>query len=261
MSVVNYEVVGAAAYLTINRPDRRNALSDEVFDGLRQGVLATRQNPEARVLVLAGAGDRAFCAGGDLRNMNDATDEFAAHRGRAQLAGLLRDLWELGKPTVARVQGYALAGGFGLAVACDFVIASDRAVFGAPEVKSGLWPYMITVPLLHALRPKDALRLMLTGRQVSAEEGARLGFVSELVTHENLDSAVAALVKELTAVSPQAIALGRTAFYSVLNHDVDARLRMLEAALSVNLSFADAKEGLAAFVEKRAPVWGKKSGQ
>src|ERR1700677_1238361 len=261
MSVVNYEVVGAAAYLTINRPDRRNALSDEVFDGLRQGVLATRQNPEARVLVLAGAGDRAFCAGGDLRNMNDATDEFAAHRGRAQLAGLLRDLWELGKPTVARVQGYALAGGFGLAVACDFVIASDRAIFGAPEVKSGLWPYMITVPLLHALRPKDALRLMLTGRQVSALEGVRLGFVSELVTHENLDAAVAALVKELTAVSPQAIALGRTAFYSVLNHDVDARLRMLEAALSVNLSVADAKEGLAAFVEKRAPVWGKKSGQ
>jgi enoyl-CoA hydratase/carnithine racemase len=260
MSVVNYEVVGAAAYLTINRPERRNALSDEVFDGLRDGVRAARENREARVLVLAGAGDRAFCAGGDLRNMNDATDEFAAHRGRAQLAGLLRDLWELGKPTIARVQGYALAGGFGLAVACDFVVASDRAVFGAPEVKSGLWPYMITVPLLHALRPKDALRLMLTGRRVSAEEGARLGFVSELVTHENLDTAVATLVEELAAMSPQAIALGRTAFYAVLNHDVDARLRMLEAALSVNLSFADAKEGLTAFVEKRAPVWGKKSG-
>jgi enoyl-CoA hydratase len=261
MSVVIYEVVGAAAYLTINRPERRNALSDEVFDKLRDGVRAARQDPDVRALVLAGAGDRAFCAGGDLRNMNEATDEFAAHQGRAQLAGLLRDLWELGKPTIARVQGYALAGGFGLAVACDFVIASNRAVFGAPEVKSGLWPYMITVPLLHALRPKDALRLMLTGRQVSAEEGLRLGFVSELVTHDNLDASVTALVEELAALSPQAISLGRTAFYSVLNHDVEARLRMLEAALSVNLSFPDAKEGLTAFAEKRTPTWSKKSGQ
>jgi enoyl-CoA hydratase len=261
MSVVNYEVVGSAAYLTINRPERRNALSDEVFDGLREGVRAAGSNAGVRALVLAGAGDRAFCAGGDLRNMHEATDEFAAHRGRAQLAGLLRDLWELGKPTIARVQGYALAGGFGLAVACDFVIASDRAVFGAPEVKAGLWPYMITVPLLQALRPKDALRLMLTGRQVTAEEGVRLGFVSELVTHERLDTAVTTLVDELAAVSPQAVSLGRTAFYSVLNHDMDARLRMLEAALSVNLSFADAKEGLTAFAERRTPVWGKTSGQ
>jgi enoyl-CoA hydratase len=127
-------------------------------------------------------------------------------------------------------------------------------------VKAGLWPYMITVPLLHALRPKDALRLMLTGRHVTAEEGVRLGFVSELVTHEKLDAAVTMLVDELASVSPQAISLGRTAFYSVLNHDVDARLRMLEAALSVNLSFADAKEGLTAFAEKRTPAWGKTSG-
>jgi enoyl-CoA hydratase len=259
MSVVNYVVVGAAAHLTINRPERRNALSDEVFAGLREGIRAARTDPGVRSLVLSGAGDVAFCAGGDLRNMNDEVDEFAAHHGRAQLAGLLRDLWELGKPTIARVQGYALAGGFGVAVACDFVIASDRAVFGAPEVKSGLWPYMITVPLLQALRPKDALRLMLTGRRVSAEEGLRLGFVSEMVPHEKLDAAVEALCTELARVSPQAIALGRTAFYSVLNHDVDARLRMLEAALSVNLSFADAKEGLAAFAAKRDPVWGKRN--
>jgi enoyl-CoA hydratase len=255
MSVVIYEVRGAAAYLTINRPECRNALSAEVFEGLRSGVHAAGKNPSVRALVLAGAGDRAFCAGGDLRNMNAETDEFTSHYSRAQLAGLLRDLWEVGKPTIARVQGYALAGGFGLALACDFVVASNRAVFGAPEVKAGLWPYMITVPLLHSLRPKDALRLMLTGEHVSAEEGVRLGFVSHLAEHDELDPTIDSLVAELSKVSPQAISLGRTAFYSVLNHDLDARFRMLEASLSVNVSFSDAKEGLTAFSEKRDPVW------
>jgi len=257
MSVVTYEVAGSAARLTINRPDFRNALSDEVFDGLRAGVKAARANAAVRVLVLTGAGDKAFCAGGDLRKMGDDTGAFEAHQGRAQLAGLLRDLWELGKPTIARVQGYALAGGFGLALACDFVVASDRAKFGTPEVKAGLWPYMITVPLLHAMRPKDALRLMLTGRQVSAAEGERLGFISHLVPHEKLDETVDALIAELSAVSPQATTLGRTAFYAVLNHDLDARLRMLEASLSVNIGFPDAREGIAAFMEKRAPRWDK----
>lgn len=253
--VVTRQRKGSALHLTINRPDRRNALSNEVFAELRAGLAEARSDSAVRVVVLAGAGEKAFCAGGDLRQMGEDGDELAAHRGRAGLAGVLRDLWELGKPTIARVQGYALAGGFGLAAACDFLVASDRAVFGVPEAGVGLWPYMITVPLLHAMPPKDALRLMLTGRRIDAAEGRRLGVVSDVVPHDTLDTAVAELVDELSMAAPQAVSLGRTTFYAVLNNDVDARLRMLEASLTVNLGLEDAREGLAAFAEKRRPAW------
>lgn len=254
-SVVTRHRAGPAAYLTINRPEQRNALSNEVFTELRAGLAEAREDRTVRAVVLAGAGDRAFCAGGDLRQMAGHGDELEAHRGRAGLAGVIRDLWELGKPTIARVQGFALAGGFGLVAACDFVVASDRAVFGVPEAGVGLWPYMITVPLLQSMAPKDVLRLMLTGRRITAAEAARLGVVSDLVGHEDLDQAVTALVGELARAAPQAVALGRTTFYAVLNHDVDVRLRMLEASLTVNLGLGDAREGMAAFAEKRKPAW------
>lgn len=247
---------GDHTVLRINRPEQRNALSNEVLAGLREGVAAVKADRSARVLVLAGTGDEAFCAGGNLRQMGDASsDAYEAHRGRSQLAALFRDLWELGKPTVARVPGYALAGGFGLAAACDFIIASERAVFGIPEISIGLWPYMISVPLLHAMAPKQALKLMMTGERVGAAEGLRLGFVTEIAPHAELDAVLAKFVGRLADASPQSMALGRTAFYAVLNHDVDARLRMLEALLTVNLSMPDAVEGLAAFVEKRTASW------
>jgi enoyl-CoA hydratase len=254
-SVVRRERVGRSLRLTIDRPEQRNALSNEVFTALRAGLAEAAADREVRAVVLAGAGDKAFCAGGDLRQMGEDGDALSAHRGRAGLAGVVRDLWELGKPTIARVQGYALAGGFGLAAACDFVVASERAVFGVPEAGVGLWPYMITVPLLQSMPPKDVLRLMLTGRRIDAAEARRLGVVSDVVPHEGLDKAVDDLMDELAQAAPQAVSLGRTTFYSVLNHDVDARLRMLEASLTVNLGLEDAREGLAAFAEKRQPAW------
>lgn len=240
--------------LTINRPDRRNALTDAVLAGLRRGLAEAKTDAAVRAVVVTGAGDDVFSAGGDLSAM-EGSDPLQAHRGRAELAALFRDLWELGKPTIARVQGPALAGGFGIAVACDIVIASERASFGVPEATLGIWPYMITVPLLHALPPKQALRLMMTGERVSAAEGQRLGFVTEVVPHDGLDAAVDAEVSRLLAASPQALALGRTAFYAALNHDVDARLRMLEALLTVNLTMPDAAEGFAAFKARRPPAW------
>jgi enoyl-CoA hydratase/carnithine racemase len=255
MSVVTYEVSKGAARITINRPEQRNALSDEVFDGLISCMEAARQDEKVRAVVLTGAGDKAFCAGGDLKWMNADADAYEAHYGKAKLARLFRVMWELGKPTIARVQGYCLAGGMGLALACDFVVASEDAQFGIPEVKVGLWPYMITIPLLHSLSPKTALRLMLTGRRMSAEEGFKLGFVSDLVKTDDLDDTIDKLVAELRSTAPQSVAFGRSAFYTVLNADMEPKLKMLEAALSVNSGFPDAKEGMSAFAEKRKPRW------
>ncbi|MFW2449207.1 MAG: enoyl-CoA hydratase/isomerase family protein [Qipengyuania pacifica] len=255
-NVVSFDRREATGILMIDREEQRNALSNEVIDALRDGVARAKADPKVRVLVLRGAGDRAFCAGGDLAEMNEKEgNQYEAHLGRSQLALLFRDMWELGKPTIARVPGYALAGGFGLAAACDFIVASDQAVFGVPEVAVGLWPYMITLPLLHWLPPKQVLDLMLTARRVKADEAKSMGFVSRLVPPEELDTAIEELAEQLNATAPQSVALGRTAFYAAVNYDLDSRVRMLQAHLSVALTMPDAHEGLAAFAEKRKPNW------
>src|SRR6202035_3438034 len=200
----------------------RNAMSWDVMHGLQEALAAAKSDPAVRVVVLAGAGDDAFCAGADLGGMAGAGEGgtespgfLATHEARGVLAEVFGALWQLGKPTVARVQGWAMAGGFGLALACDLVVASDRARFGAPEINVGLWPYMITVPLMRSMAPKKALELMLTGRVVDAAEGERIGFVSQVVPHDELDGAVDALAATLTSKSPAVMKLGRDAFYGV----------------------------------------------
>src|SRR3984893_19324135 len=169
MADVRYEIVGAVARVTIARPEGRKGMSCGVREGLRESVAAAKADDAVRVLVLTGAGEKAFCAGADLGSGGIAGGASAAHEGRGVLAEVLRDMWALGKPTIARVRGYALAGGFGLALAGDFVVAADDAQFGTPEVNVGLRAYMITVPLVRSMPPKRVLELMLTGRRVAAD--------------------------------------------------------------------------------------------
>jgi enoyl-CoA hydratase/carnithine racemase len=252
---VLYESRDAIARVTINRPERRNAMSYGVMQGLRDAIAAARADAAVRVVVLTGAGDRAFCAGADLTGIAANEGAAAAHEGRGLLADLFRDMWSLGKPIVARVRGFALAGGFGLACACDLVVAADDAVFGTPEINVGLWPYMITVPLLRAMAPKTALDLMMTGRRVDAHEGARLGFVQRVVPVAELDAIVDALAAELAAKSPLIMQWGRDSFYRVLEMDADAALSYLQGMLTVTTLTEDSAEGVAAFAEKRAPQW------
>ncbi len=256
---VLYRVEAGVARVTINRPERRNAMSWEVMRGLRRVLARASEDDEVRVVVLAGAGDDAFCAGADLGKMTGADDPeagvLAVHEARGVLADVFQALWELGKPTVARVQGFALAGGFGLALACDLVVASERARFGAPEVNVGLWPYMITVPLVRSMPPKQALELMLTGRMVGSEEAQRLGFVTTVVPHAELDDAVSELAQTLAAKSPAVMKLGRDAFYAVWDMAAPDALAHLHAMLSLTAQTEDAAEGIAAFLEKRAPRW------
>ena len=254
-SEVLYAVEHGVARVTINRPDRRNAMSYGVMQGLRDAVAAAKADDSVRVLVLTGAGDRAFCAGADLGGIAENAGAAAAHDGRGLLADLFRELWTLGKPTIARVRGYALAGGFGLALACDFVIAADDAQFGTPEVNVGLWPYMITVPLLRSMPPKKVLELQMTGRRVNAEEADRIGFVTRVVAVDELDTAVDELAGSLASKSPLVLRWGRDAFYRVLEMDADDALDYLQGMLTVHTQSEDAAEGVAAFAEKRTPEW------
>ena len=172
-----------------------------------------------------------------------------------ELAALFQDLWSLGKPTVARVRGYCLAGGLGLALSCDLVVAAEDAQFGTPEIDVGLWPYMITVPLCRSMPPKRALELMMTGRRVTAAEADRLGFVTRVVPVDGLDAAVDELATTLAAKSPAVMRLGRDSFYAVWDQAAADALRLLHPMLTVTTELEDAAEGIAAFMEKRPPVW------
>jgi enoyl-CoA hydratase/carnithine racemase len=253
------EHAAGVARITINRPERRNAMSWTVMAGLRAAFAAAQRDPDVHVVVLAGAGDQAFCAGADLGGMGHGGDGgpgfLATHESRGTLAELFEEMWHLGKPIVARVQGWAMAGGFGLALACDMVVASVEARFGAPEINVGLWPYMITVPMLRAMAPKQALDLMLTGRVVSAEEGQRMGFVNRVAPPGELDAAVDELTSVLAAKSPAVMSLGRGSFYAVQDMAAPAALAHLHAMLTLTNQTDDAAEGMAAFLEKRPPRW------
>jgi enoyl-CoA hydratase/carnithine racemase len=257
MADFRYEVDGPIARLTIDRPERRNAMSFDVMQGLRDGMSRAKADDQVRVVVLTGAGEKAFCAGADLGGGGIAGTEghAASHEGRGLLADLFREMWRLGKPTIARVRGYALAGGFGLALACDFVVASDDAQFGTPEVNVGLWPYMITVPLLRSMPPKKVLELMMTGRRVDAGEADRIGFVTRVVPVDELDAAVDELAAGLASKSPLILKWGRQSFYRVLDMSPDDALDYLQAMLTITSHSEDTAEGVAAFAEKRDPNW------
>lgn len=256
MDELLYEVRDHVARVTINRPERRNAMTWGVITGLRESVARAKADPDVRVLVLTGAGDQAFCAGADLGGMAGGDDGFvAAHDARGELARLFLDLYDLGKPTVARVRGFALAGGFGLALSCDLVVAADDAQFGTPEINVGLWAYMITVPLLRSMPPKKALELMMTGRRVDAAEADRIGFVTKVVAVDQLDAATDELATSLASKSPAIMKLGRDSFYGVWDLGAADALRVLHPMLTITTLTDDSAEGIAAFAEKRAPEW------
>jgi enoyl-CoA hydratase/carnithine racemase len=252
---VLYDVSGGVATVTINRPDRRNALSWQVMTELRDAFEVAKEDRDVHVVVLTGAGDKAFCAGADLTGMAADAGWADLHDARGELARLFRAMWELGKPIIARVRGYALAGGFGLCLACDLVIAADAAQFGTPEIDVGLWPFMITVPLMRSMPPKKALELMMTGRRVGAEEAERIGFVTRVVSVDELDDAVNELGSTLASKSTSIMKLGRDSFYAVWDQSADDALRLLHPMLTITTATEDAAEGIAAFAEKRKPRW------
>jgi enoyl-CoA hydratase/carnithine racemase len=243
------------ATITLNRVERRNALTWTMITRLREVVEDLRRDDAVRVVVMTGAGDRAFCAGADLTGMADGAGHLALHDSRGDLAELFRALWGLGKPTIAKVRGFALAGGMGLALTCDFVVAADDAQFGTPEIDVGLWPFVITVPLVRSMPPKKALELMMTGRRVLAGEAERIGFVTQVVPAAELDAAVTALAATLAAKSPSVMRLGRDSFYAVWDQHAEDALRLLHTMLTVTSASEDTAEGIAAFVEKRTPRW------
>jgi enoyl-CoA hydratase/carnithine racemase len=243
------------ARIVLNRPDVRNALSRTLIDELGVALAAFEADREARVIVLSGAGDKAFCAGADLRGVGDRGTTLQARESFAGLAKILETLPQMRAPVIAQVHGAALAGGCGLAVGCDLVIASDDATFGLPEIKIGLLPLIVSAPILRAAGRKRGLMMILSGDSVSAREAYEIGLVSRVVPRERLDAETTALATKLASYSPTAVGLMKEAAATTQDMEYGKALRYLrELLVLVGLS-DDAKEGIAAFFEKRPPRW------
>ena len=242
--------------IAIDREARRNALDRATLDELEAAVDAAAADPDVRVIVLRGTGDKAFSAGADL-------EELLAHRTiddrRRHFDGVARVILALHRapqPVIARVQGFALAGGCGVAVAADFTIAAESAVFGLPEIGIGLLPMVVSAPILRATGSRKAvLDLVLTGRRVGAAEAHALGLVTRVVPDARIDEEVASLAGQLAALSPAALRLGKEAVYTMSEMEYGAALRYLREMIVLAAMTEDAKEGIRAFFEKRKPEW------
>jgi enoyl-CoA hydratase/carnithine racemase len=247
---VRYHVVRGVAWLTIDRPEARNALSKAVREGLFDGVRRFNADDQAKVLVLTGAGDRAFCAGGDLKEMADTSltvppPDFLPQFGRNI---------DIAKPTIAAVNGIAYAGGFLLAQNCDLCVAAESARFAITEVKVGRGsPW--AAPLSWLVPPRVAMQILLTGDPISAARAYEVGLVNEVVPDPELVPAVQALAERIAANAPLSVmAAKRTAYLSAHHQLTDAFIEAERIWEPVYRS-ADAQEGPAAFRDKRTPVW------
>jgi enoyl-CoA hydratase/carnithine racemase len=252
---VRYRVESGKAILTIDREPSRNALSRQVLEELSEGIRTAQADVSARVIVLTGAGDKVFSAGGDLGGMGGEEGFFSAHDARSSYGRLVRQLEECGRPSIARVNGHALGGGLGLALACDLAVATDTAQLGTPEIDLGLFPMMVMALLHRHLGRKRALELIMTGERIGAPEALALGLLNRVVPAAQLDSAVDSLASKIAGKSQAALRLGRRAFFASEDMPFGPSLDYLAAQLSVNACLEDAAEGVAAFLEKRKPAW------
>lgn len=247
---------GAVLTMTITRESRRNALNADVAAGIIAGLDMADADHSIRAIVLTGAGDRAFCAGGDLQPSADGAP-FAMKEADPShyLAQLFHRMNRARQPLIARVNGHALAGGYGLVCGCDLVVARDDAMLGVTEVKVGLFPMMILPFLLRTTPNRVLMEMCLTGEPITAADALRHGVVNYAVPAEDLDAKLGWLLDRVTAKSPTGIRLGKQSLSRIREMSFDEALEYAPLMLANMARTQDAREGFAAFVEKRPPLW------
>jgi enoyl-CoA hydratase/carnithine racemase len=242
--------------ITIDREAKRNALDRATSEELEAAFVEAAADEAVRVIVLRGAGDRAFCAGADLKEVLGHASIDESRRHFDAVARVIRAMEAAPQPVVARVPGFALAGGCGLAVAADFTLAAESAVLGLPEISLGLLPLMVSVPVLRAVGSRKVLiDLVLTGRRVKAAEALSLGLVTRVVPDPELDRTLDELTTHLASLSPHALRRGKEAIYTMSEMEARAALVYLREAIVLTSRSDDAQEGITAFFEKRDPSW------
>ena len=254
MSDVLLGVRDSIATVTLNRPEQRNSLSASMMRDLGSAFRWCKAEPSVAVVVLTGAGDRAFCAGADLAGFGDEQPALELNlHGRRALADIFIELAELGKPIVGRINGHALAGGFGLACACDLLVAVDTATFGTPEINVGIWPMMIQAVLSRNVPRKVLMEMVMLGDRWSATQLHQIGVVNRVVSAERLDEETERVAAGLVAKSSTIMRLGRDSFYRQQDMGFRDALDYLQAEVAVVMLTEDSAEGRKAFFEKRPP--------
>jgi enoyl-CoA hydratase len=252
---VRYVVADGVATVTLNDPDKRNMLSGAMLTEVVAAMEMARDSEEVRAVVLTGAGDKAFCAGADLGGFAADATLMQKHYGSDLFLEFFRLMPRLGKPSLCAANGHVLAGGLGLALSCDLVIAKEGATFGTPEINVGAFPYMIMAIIFRNVPRKKVNEMMLLGDRLSAEEAVTFGLANKVVPADQFEEAVDDWATRLASKSPLLMKLGHDAMYRQQDMAIDDGLEFLRSQLSLTLTTEDLREGVAAFFEKREPKW------
>jgi enoyl-CoA hydratase len=253
--LVAYEVAGGVATVTLNNPEKRNMLSGQMLTELVAAMEEARDSEAVRAVVLTGAGDRAFCAGADLGGFAAAASLVEKHYASDLFLDFFRLMPRLGKPSLCAANGHVLAGGMGLALSCDLLIAKEGATFGTPEINVGAFPYMIMAIIYRNVPRKKVNEMMLLGERLSAEQAVEFGLANKVVPAGEFDDAVADWAGKLASKSPLLMRIGHDAMYRQQDMAVDDALEFLRSQLSLTFTTEDIVEGVTAFFEKRDPQW------
>jgi methylglutaconyl-CoA hydratase len=254
-STIQLEKVGEIATITLNRPEKRNAITPEMIAEILSAFDEAESRP-AHVLIITGAG-KAFCSGMDLEALKALAKQSPTEQREDadRLTKLFRRIWSFPKPTIAAVNGHAIAGGCGLATLCDFTIAVPEAKFGYPEVRIGFLPAVVSIFLVRQIGEKNARNLLLTGKTIDAAEAHRLGLVSEIVPAEQLNKSAKDLSAILLASSPTSLRITKKLLCDFAAPEIDRELELAATESAQIRSTEDFREGLSSFFEKRAPRW------
>ena len=253
MNEVLFEIRERIAILTINRPDQRNALNRDVLHGLRESLRDAAADPAARVIAITGEGDKAFCAGADLKAPASSAD--AGHFGRNDFRSLLVEIADCPKPTVALARGHVMAGGLGIFLACDLTLACDDVHFSTPEISVGMFPMMVLALLFRNVGLKRGTEMLFTGERVTAAEAVSIGLVNRTFPRSDFAAQSSAYLERLASRSPTILRLGKEAMRDVEGKGLRESLENLEKELERLMATEDSREGIRAFVEKRPPRW------
>jgi|tagenome__1003787_1003787.scaffolds.fasta_scaffold20842900_2 enoyl-CoA hydratase len=253
---VRYDVDDAGvATIALDHPETRNALSDQVLDDLLAAFSAARDDEAVRCVVLTSTHEKVFSSGGNLAGFAEGVPLVLKHFGTDRFPRLFQLIGGLGKPSICAANGHVLAGGLGLALACDLVIAREGATFGTPEINVGVFPFMIMALIYRNVGRKKTNELLLLGERIDAAEAERLGLVNKVVGAEDFDGAVREWALKLAAKSPVLMRLGKDAMYRQQDLDFADALEYLHHNLTLAFSTEDIQEGVRAFFEKRDPQW------
>ena len=250
-----YDVAGGVATVSLNQPETRNALSNELLGELIAAFDQSRKDDAVRCVVLTSSHDRVFSSGANLGGFAGDVPLVHKHFGSDRFVKLFRLIGELGKPTICAANGHVLAGSLGIALACDLIVAKEGAEFGTPEINVGAFPFMIMALIYRNVPRKKTNELLLLGERITAQEALAAGIVNKVVPAAEFDAAVDEWARTLASKSPAIMRLGKDAMFRQQDMAFMDALEFLHAQLSIALSTEDIVEGVTAFFEKREPVW------